>query len=332
MSGAAGGILRVAAIDALPAHLKGCVAAIGNFDGVHVGHQAVLARAFADARALGAPAVVLTFEPHPRSVFNPANPVFRLTPAPLKAEILGRLGFDAVIEQPFDAQFAARSADAFVRSVLVDGLAARQVVTGFDFHFGKGREGGPAYLMEAGRRHGFEVALMDAVRDAASEPVSSSRVRDALAAGDADGAARLLTHRYRIRAEVIHGRQLGRTLGYPTANMAPPPETAVALGIYAVRFRRACGTLHDGVASLGRRPTVETDGATLLETFLFDFSGDLYGENATVTLFERLRGEEKFNGLDALVAQMNRDAANARAVLAKAVPLSALDAALNFTA
>jgi riboflavin kinase/FMN adenylyltransferase len=323
-------ILRVPGVAAFPPALKGAVVAIGNFDGVHQGHCAVLDKALAIAAVEGAPAVTLTFEPHPRSVFNPANPVFRLTPAPLKAEILGLMRFDAVVEQGFDRAFAGQTAEEFVRMVLVDGLNVRAVVTGFDFHFGKGREGGPAFLMEAGRRHGFGVTLMDAVRDASSEPVSSSRIRDSLAEGDMVAAARLLNHRFRVQAMVGHGRKLGRTLGYPTANMTLPPEARIAHGIYAVCFRRADGSLHDGVASFGRRPTVESDGEPLLETFVFDFNGDLYGETATVTLFERLRGEEKFDGLDALIAQMNRDSDRARDVLASATPLSAIDAALNF--
>ncbi|MCU0832556.1 MAG: bifunctional riboflavin kinase/FAD synthetase [Rhizobiaceae bacterium] len=323
-------LLRLNSVADLPTALKGGVVAIGNFDGIHKGHAAVLDKALSLARAAGVPALVLTFEPHPRSVFNPAMPVFRLTPAALKADILRRLGFDAVVEHPFDRAFASHSAEDFVSAVLKDGFALREAVTGFDFHFGKGREGGPAFLMEAGRRHGFVVTLVDALRDATSEPVSSSRIRQALSDGDVEAAADLLNHRFRLQAEVSHGRQLGRTLGYPTANMALPPETALAHGIYAVRFRRADGSLHDGVASFGRRPTVEDHGAPLLETFLFEFAGDLYGETAIVTLFKRLRGEEKFDGLDALVAQMNRDSDRAKAVLAAARPLSPLDAALNF--
>jgi riboflavin kinase / FMN adenylyltransferase len=317
--------------DLLPQDLRGGVVAIGNFDGVHLGHQAVLALALEKARAARVPAVVLTFEPHPRTIFKPEAPVFRLTPAPLKAELLGALGFDAVIEQPFDRVFSAQGAEAFVTDVLIGGCGLIEAVTGFDFHFGKGREGGPAFLMEAGRRHGFAVSLVDAVRDGEwSEPVSSSRIRDALARGEPDAAARLLGHRHRVRTEVVHGRKLGRTLGYPTANMMLPPETTIAHGIYAVRFRRADGSLHDGVASHGRRPTVTDNGAPLLETFLFDFNDDLYGEIATVSLFERLRGEEKFASLEALVAQMNRDSIDARAILSAARPLSALDRTLNF--
>ena len=323
---------RISDFTRIPKSLKGGVVAIGNFDGVHHGHRAVLDRALKLAKAKNLPAVVLTFEPHPRSIFTPDSPVYRLTPAPMKAEMLEALGFDGVVEQAFGRDFSNHSATNFVREVLVGGFGVKEVVTGFDFHFGKGREGGPAFLTEAGLRHGFGVALTDAVRDAGSEVVSSSRIRAALAAGDLPQAAALLGYRFRVTSEVVHGKKLGRTLGYPTANMALPVETELAHGIYAVRFRRQNGDLHNGVASFGRRPTVTDNGAPILETFLFDFDGDLYGEHATVTLFERLRGEQKFDGLTALVAQMNRDSANAKLVLDKAEPLSEIDAKLNFHA
>ncbi len=324
---------RIQRLDAsadLPEALSRGVVAIGNFDGVHRGHQAVLniARALATERA--GPALVLTFEPHPRSVFRPDTPVFRLTPAPLKARLLQAEGFDAVVEWPFDRAFAGHSADAFIEKVLVDHIKARHVVTGYDFHFGKGRQGSPAYLMGAGQALGFGVTLVDAFADEGGEVVSSSRIRHALAEGDAGLAAGLLGYRYAVEAEVIGGKRLGRTLGYPTANMALAPETTLKPGIYAVRFRRADGSLHDGVASFGHRPTVDEDGAALLETFLFDFAGDLYGETCTVSFFGYLRGEEKFDGLPALVEQMKRDEAEARSLLAGVQPLGPLDAALNF--
>ncbi|MGN6764532.1 MAG: bifunctional riboflavin kinase/FAD synthetase [Rhizobiaceae bacterium] len=325
-------ILRVSDPLRLPGELRGGVVAIGNFDGVHRGHQVVLGRALEEAEAAGRAAIALTFEPHPRSVIRPDIPLFRLTPAPMKACILGRLGFDAVVELPFTHAFAAQSAEEFVTRILDSGLGVSHVVTGVDFHFGKDRQGGPAYLMEAGGRHGFGVTLVDAFRDEGAEIISSSRIRALLAEGDVAQAAGLLGYRYTVEAEVSKGRQLGRTLGYPTANMALPADTDLAHGIYAVKFHRADGTLHDGVASFGRRPTVEEDGAALLETFLFDFSGDLYGESCRVSFFSYLRGEEKFDGLGPLVAQMRRDEEEARAVLGKAVPLSPLDRAIAFAA
>ncbi|AYM80198.1 Riboflavin biosynthesis protein RibF [compost metagenome] len=314
----------------LPEALRGGVIAIGNFDGVHRGHRAVLDRALELAEARGVPALVLTFEPHPRSVFRPDTPVFRLTPAPLKARILEAIGFRSVIEYPFDREFSQRSAEEFVQSILVDWLHASAVVTGFDFHFGKGREGGPAFLMEAGKRHGFDVTLVDAFRDEGADVVSSSRIRSLLCEGDVAGAAGLLGYRFTVESEVIGGQKLGRTLGYPTANMALAPETELKAGIYAVRFRRPDGSIHDGVASFGYRPTVTENGAALLETFVFDFSGDLYGEVCSVSFFGHLRDELKFDGLDPLVAQIRRDEEEARAMLSGVRPLSALDAKIAF--
>lgn len=314
----------------LPAHLRGGVIAIGNFDGVHRGHRSVLERALEIARARGLPALVLTFEPHPRTVFRPEQPVFRLTPAPLKARILEGMGFAAVVEYPFDRQFSQMSAGDFVRQVLLEWLHAGHIVTGFDFHFGKGREGGPAFLMAAGENDGFGVTLVDAFRDENAEVISSSRIRELLAAGAVTEAAGLLGYRYTVEAEVIGGKKLGRTLGFPTANMQLPPEVELRNGIYAVRFRRPDGTLFDGVASFGRRPTVDSNGAPLLETFVFDFSGDLYGETCTVSFFEHLRDELKFDGLEALVVQMKRDEEEARALLSGVSPLGDTDRMICF--
>ena len=314
----------------LPDALKGGVVAIGNYDGVHRGHRSVLERALELSRERQVPALVLTFEPHPRTVFRPDSPVCRLTPAPLKARLLEAMGFCSVIEYPFDEEFSQRSAEEFVQTVLVDWLQASAVVTGFDFHFGKGREGGPAFLMASGKRHGFDVTLVDAFRDENGEVISSSRIRALLAQGDVSAAAGLLGYRFTVEGEVIGGEKLGRTLGFPTANMALPPETELKPGIYAVRFRRADGTLHDGVASYGRRPTVTENGAPLLETYLFDFSGDLYGETCSVSFFGHLRDELKFDGLEPLVEQMKRDEEEARALLAGVTPLGELDAKIAF--
>lgn len=322
--------IRIDDLQRLPEHLRGAVVAIGNFDGIHRGHRAVLDRALDEARHMGRPALALTFEPHPRALFNPDVPLFRLTPAPMKARLLGLLGLDGVVELAFDRALAQTSAEEFVRRVLVEGLGTSHAITGFDFHFGRGRVGGPAFLIEAGKRHGFGVTLVDAFRDEATEIVSSSRIRHLLSEGEVAEAAGLLGYRYTVEAEVGHGRQLGRTLGYPTANMALHQGVALRHGIYAVRLRRPSGALHDGVASFGIRPTVEDDGAPLLETFLFDFSGDLYGEVCAVSLFGFLRPEMKFDGFDPLVAQMRQDEAEARALLAGVRPLSALDAALCF--
>jgi riboflavin kinase/FMN adenylyltransferase len=274
--------------------------------------------------------LVLTFEPHPRSVFTPDKPVFRLTPAPLKARILESMGFNAVLEYPFDRTFAGRSAEEFIQSILIDWIGVSEVVTGFDFHFGKGREGGPAFLLDSGGRHGFGVTLIDAFRDEGAHVVSSSHIRTLIAEGAVVEAAGLLGYHYTVQAEVIHGQKLGRTLGFPTANMALPPAVQLKPGIYAVRFRRADGSLHDGVASFGYRPTVTDNGAALLETVLFDFAGDLYGEVCSVSFFGFLRPEMKFDGLDPLVVQMNRDADEARALLSGVTPLGPIDQDLTF--
>ena len=189
----------------LPPHLRGGVVAIGNFDGVHRGHQAVLGRALEEAARRGAPALVLTFEPHPRKVFRPDQPLFVLTPSPMKARLLSLLGFDAMVEQAFTLAFAAQSAEAFVTDILERCLGVSHVVTGFDFHFGKDRQGGPAYLMEAGERHGFGVTLVDAFRDESADVVSSSRIRALLEDGDAAQAAGLLGYRFTVEAEIVGG-------------------------------------------------------------------------------------------------------------------------------
>lgn len=324
--------LRIHRLDELPENLRGGVVAIGNFDGVHRGHQSVLSVALDTARKKGMPSLVLTFEPHPRSFFQPDVKLPRITTAELKADVIRTLGFDGVVEVPFTEEFSQLSADAFVDTILVSQLSAQCVVTGFDFHFGKGRQGGPAFLMDAGLQRGFSVELVDAFRDKKTEVVSSSRIREALSGGKLDVANELLGYRFRVRSTVIEGKQLGRTLGYPTANMALPPQTPLSHGIYAVRFQREDGSIHNGVASFGRRPTVTEDGNPLLETFVFDFRDDLYDEVCTVALVKYLRDEEKFDGLEPLVAQMKIDEKNARVALAGLEPLSALDRMLDDTA
>lgn len=324
------GFVRISGEEAVPARLRGGVVAIGNFDGIHRGHQAVLERALEEARRRNVPALVLTFEPHPRKVFRPDVPLFVLTPPHVKARLIEALGFEAVIERPFTREFSGLSAEEFVTAILQDQLGISDAVTGFDFHFGKNRQGGPAFLMASGERHGFGVTLVDPFRDEGAEIISSSRIRELLSEGDAAEAAGLLGYRFTVEAEVVGGARLGRTLGFPTANMRLSPDFALKEGIYAVRFRRGDGTLHDGVASFGRRPTVDDDGAPLLETFVFDFSGDLYGEVASVSFFGYLRGEFKFEGLEALVAQMKRDEMEARALLSGVRPHSELDRAIAF--
>ena len=323
-------IQRIPDPAALPASFRGGVVAIGNFDGVHRGHQAVLRCALEKARAMGVPALVLTFEPHPRVVFRPDVPLFRITSAAVRARLLAGLGFDAVVEQHFDRALAGLDAEEFVGGVLVRELGVRHVVTGYDFHFGKNRQGDSDFLTAAGARHGFGVTLIEAFCDENAQIVSSSRIRALLAEGGVVQAAGLLGYRYMVESRISHGEKLGRTLGFPTANMALPEGNDLRHGVYAVRLRRADGSLHDGVASFGRRPTVTDNGAPLLETYLFDFSGDLYDEVCQVSFFGFLRGEEKFDGLDALVVRMKQDEAEARALLAGVSPLSDLDRVTAF--
>ncbi|RFC65344.1 bifunctional riboflavin kinase/FAD synthetase [Fulvimarina endophytica] len=321
-------IRRIGAVEECPGDLKGGVVAIGNFDGVHRGHQAVLEKAAEIAKAEGLPLLCLTFEPHPRTVFSSGSPLPRITPAPMKAQLLSLLGFDAVIEQTFDHAFAAIAPGAFEADILRDALGASHVVAGFDFHYGARRSGTPTSLGEAGMRLGFGATLVPAFSDEGGEAVSSSRIRRALIEGDVEAAAGLLGYRFTIEGEIVHGKKLGRTLGYPTANLVLEDDL-LAHGIYAVRLRRADGTLLDGVASYGRRPTFD-DGAALFETFVFDFSGDLYGETIRVSVVSRLRGEEKFDSAESLVRQMDRDAEEARAVLGRIAPISPLDRVVAF--
>lgn len=318
-------------ITAVPAAYREGAVAIGNFDGVHRGHQVVL-RAAMEA---GRPAIALTFEPHPRTFFGRREPVFRLTPEPMKARVIAALGLDGTVVAPFDAPFAALPAHRFITDILVGALRARQIVVGEDFAFGAGRSGSIDTLRAAGPHHGFEVEVVEGFADegntgVAGRIVSSTRVRDHLIAGDVLAAAHLLGYRYQVIAEVRHGEKRGRQMGYPTANQALGADSKLRHGIYAVRAL-IDGTWRDGVASFGRRPTFD-NGAPLLETFVFDYAGDLYGRTLPVTLVGFLRPELKFSSMDALIAQMNKDSAHARAALADLTPLSPLDKAVNFDA
>ena len=310
--------------------IGGAVVAIGNFDGVHRGHQVVLERARRIASGKNVPCLALSFEPHPRTLFRPQSPVFRLTPEHMKARVLQAFGMNGLLTLPFTIELAGTSADMFIDDFLLDRAKASHVVSGFNFHFGKDRVGTPTYLEQYGAQKGFGVTIVDAVsQDGETEPVSSSRIRRQLGAGQVSEAANLLGYRWQVSGEVIKGAQLGRTLNYPTANLSLQGSCRLAHGIYAVRLRRSDGSLYDGVASYGRRPTFD-NGEALLETFIFDFSDDLYGEQIDVSLFSYLRGEEKFSSVEALVEQMDKDSENAKADLLSAQPLSTLDEKLNF--
>jgi riboflavin kinase / FMN adenylyltransferase len=297
----------------VPPRLAGAVAALGNFDGVHRGHR-VLTEAVREA-AGGAPAIVLTFEPHPRAFFAPDQPMFRLTGPEAKEIVFRRLGLDGLVVRRFDAALAGTGARAFVHDLLKRDLGLSGVVIGHDFHFGRGREGTPAILADLCREAGLACRIVPPVAlDAEAEPISSSGIRRALEAGDLARANALLGYRWFVLGAVRHGDKRGRVLGYPTANVALP-DCGLAHGIYAVRARLADGGLRDGVASYGRRPTFD-DGAPLLEVNLFDFAGDLYGQEIAVEFVAWIRGEARFDSAAALVVQMDRDAAEARRLLA----------------
>lgn len=313
-------------LDAFPDALRGAVVGIGNFDGVHRGHQAVLEVVRETAAALKRPALAMTFEPHPRTVFQPDRPVFRLTPAHAKALLIEKEGLDGILTLPFDRAFAARTAEEFVSSILVGKLGIAHAVTGYDFHFGKARAGTPDFLRAAGEREGFGVSIVGRIGDEGDETISSSRIRAALGTGDIVEANALLGYRWFAEGTVMDGAKRGRDLGYPTANIELAPETTLAAGIYAVLVE-IDGVLHNGVASYGRRPMFD-NGAPLLEVHVFDFSGDLYGKTLRVTPVSYLRGEETFESVEALIAQMDRDSEEARAALASIRPLSPLDQAL----
>jgi len=292
---------------------RGCVATIGNYDGVHRGHQHMIAAVRARASELGVPAVVVTFEPTPREFFEgPAAPS-RLTRLREKLQALALYGVDRVVVLRFDRRMQGMGADEFVQRLLVDGLGVRHMVVGHDFHFARRREGTIETLRAAGAAHGFTVAEVGQFL-LEGERVSSSLVREALNRGDLERATRLLGRPYRMAGRVRLGKRLGRTLGYPTANLALQRKVVPLWGIFAVRVSGAGLVDYPAVSSLGTRPTVNgTD--PLLEVHLFDFDGDLYGQHLDVDFVARLRDEQKFESLDALVAQMNRDAAAARALL-----------------
>jgi len=295
--------------------LAGAVVAIGNFDGVHRGHRTLIERAMDLAAAAGRPSAVLTFEPHPRQIFTPDKPMFRLTPEPVKLAILAKLGLDGAFVRRFDRAFASTTAAEFVSGLLKRELGISGVVVGHDFHFGRGREGTPAVLACLCGEHGLTCDIIAPVAQD-GEPISSSTIRAALEEGDIARANGLLGFRWFVDGEVRHGDKRGRTLGYPTANLSLN-SCGLRHGIYAVRIALADGTLRDAVASFGRRPTFD-NGAPLLEVHVFDFSGDLYGQRVQVEFVEWIRGEERFESAEALVARMEEDARQARELLARA--------------
>jgi riboflavin kinase/FMN adenylyltransferase len=317
----------------VPENLRGGVVAVGNFDGVHRGHQALIAEARRQAEMRRSPLAVLAFEPHPQEYFRPSPESFRLTPLRTKARLLAELGVDVLFALPFDAGMAQRTAPDFVQQVLLDGLGASGVVVGRDFEFGEGRGGNLSTLAYMGEMEGFSVTAFDTVLTAVSkgveQKVSSTNIRSLLKAARPEEAAKLLGRWWAIEARVEHGDARGRDLGFPTANMHLGHCLAPAFGIYAVRVavmdNDRVVSRHDGAANFGIRPMYRTQ-VPLLETHLFDFSGDLYGKYLSVELVAWLRPEARFETLDALIAQMGQDSAQARKVLAAAPLAPKLDA------
>lgn len=304
---------RISSDGVMPAHLRGAVIALGNFDGFHAGHQAVAGAAIEWARREGRPAIIATFDPHPVRLFVPDAPPFRLTTLDQRERLFAAAGADAMLVFHFTRALASRSAEGFVH-MLVEQLGAHAVVTGQDFTFGRGRAGTIDLLGELGRPLGLDTLAVAPVTDSSGAVISSTRIRDALVAGDCATATRLLTRPFTIAGTVIHGDKRGREIGFPTANMEMGPYLRPAYGIYAVRARMPDGRLIDGAANIGIRPTFDPP-KELLETYLFDFSGDLYGQTIEIELIERLRGEAKFDTLAALVAQMDADVVRARTIL-----------------
>ena len=295
--------------------LQGAVVAIGNFDGVHRGHRAVIGAALARARALGRKAAALTFLPHPRQFFRPQEPLFQLSSERNKLRLLAATGLDGAIVMRFDADLAATTAEDFIERILIGRLGIGGATIGFDFHFGKNRAGSPAFLAARGVQLGFTVDIVPPLEDE-GRPVSSGAVRTALAAGRVVEAAELLGVPWFVSAAVIHGDKRGRELGFPTANMRLDASCGLKHGIYAVRVS-VDGQRHGGVASFGRRPMFD-DGAPLLEVSLFDFAGDLYGKTLDTAFIGWIRHEQKFDSVEALTRAMQADAAQAREVLGRA--------------
>ncbi len=295
--------------------LAGAVVAIGNFDGVHRGHRAVIGAALKRARALGRKAAAMTFIPHPRLFLRPQESLFQLSSERDKLRLLAATGLDGAIVMTFDAALAATPAEDFVTNILGKALGIGGAAIGFDFHFGKNRGGSPAFLTEQGERLGFPVDIVPPLEDE-GRPVSSGSVRAALAAGRVVEATELLGAPWFVSGEVTHGDKRGRELGFPTANLKLDPACGLKHGIYAVRVDIA-GKRHDGVASFGRRPMFD-DGAPLLEVFLFDFDGDLYGRTVDVAFIGWIRHEQKFESIEVLKRHMTADAAQARDALKRA--------------
>ncbi|MDT0509393.1 bifunctional riboflavin kinase/FAD synthetase [Novosphingobium sp. MMS21-SN21R] len=306
-------MIRLGSLDPVPEALRGAIIALGNFDGFHLGHQAVVGEAIRWARAEGRPAIVATFDPHPVRYFAPNAAPFRLTTLDQRQDLFAAAGADAMLVIHFGAEVAGLAASAWIEQGLVGHLGAAGVVTGDDFTFGKGRSGNPQVLVEQGAKFGLRAKAVGAVT-LEGEAVSSSRIRHALQSGDCETATRLLTRPFAIRGVVQHGDKVGRTINFPTANLDIGAYLRPRYGIYAVTGRLPDGRTVKGAANIGIRPTFDPP-KELLEPHFFDFSEDLYGQEIEVAFHHFLRPEAKYEGLDALVAQIARDCDQARALL-----------------
>ncbi len=300
--------------DSCPDALKGASLAIGNFDGVHRGHQAVLHAALSAGLEANTQAGVMTFEPHPRDFFQPDKPVFRLTPEPLKLKLFSATGLDIAVVQTFDADLSARPAEEFVQKILVGDLGVSHVATGSNFHFGKGRDGNADVLRTLGEQHGFGVTIVEPQGEG-EVAFSSSRIREYLRKGEIRAAAEDLGYWWRVRGTVMGGDRRGRLIGFPTANIEVPRGFALKHGIYAVQVRTGEGRF-DGAGYLGTRPSFD-DGVPVIETFLLDYSGDLYGQEIELEIVKFLRDDEKFDSPDALAKQIAADCDASRTVLSE---------------
>lgn len=301
----------------LPAEERGASVALGNFDGVHRGHQQVIAQAAKAALASKTPLGVVTFDPHPRRLFRPTEPAFKLMTHPQQARALGGLGVDLLYLLPFDFEMASFGDREFVEKVLVEGLGVKHVAVGFDISFGRGRTGSAALMQAYGEEYGFTVSVAEPVSSRDGEKFSSTAVRDALREGQPDQAARILGRPFAIEGVVRRGQQLGRQLGFPTANVEVDDYVVPKLGVYATRTRLPDGREVPGVANLGNNPTTGIV-ETRLETWLFDFDEDLYGQIIETDLIAFLRPELKFDSLELMIAQIRQDEKDARAIVAPA--------------
>lgn len=311
----------------VPPEATGGVLALGNFDGVHPGHQRVIGEARRIAGTLGAPASVMTFDPHPRRFFKPDDRKFELTPVASKIRQIEALGVEVLFLMHFDREFASIPAESFITDVLAGGVKARHVVVGYDYVFGKGRTGDTALLERVGRAHGLGVTVVAAVKSATGDIYASTTIRDHLREGRVAEAARLLGRPWEIEGAVLHGDERGRQIGFPTANVDPGEYVTPAFGVYAIWagiVQNGATDWHKGVVNIGRRPTFAGQGITV-EAHIFDYAGDLYDRTLRVALVDHIRPEMKFDGIESIRRQITADCARARAIL-DAIPADDLRA------